>query len=578
MKNNMRRQDSMLNFDLEELPSILKQKPEEIPLETDVDQEEMAPDQIPEISDIPTIIPNVSVIDLTKTRVYEGDCLRLLKLLPDNSIDCIITDPPYGYFFMGKAWDQDVMTVEVCKEMLRVLKDGGFCFIMSAPRLDVLTEMASRLKQAGFDIKFSPIYWAYASGFTKAENLSKKIDNRKFTEWCHEKGISLKGLTNSQIKELKKMWAEEVYHMEYSETMFQHPGRGNRSYQSSAEIFSQDRGNNKVSLKVSPYGQDHLNNGHESWSSDTKIPSYISKPKLISPESQKYDGIYGGFQPKPAVEVIIVAKKPNRKKQTNIDQVLENGKGGTYLDRCRIPSNYTELLNQPPDKKVSSKEQEKLIKKMVGGRLTQPAMSAGGEIRSGFKIRIGEQDSPDSVEIDARGRFPANLIVSDDILNTDYKVGDSEFSDIFSLDRWFNLNIQNTPKEIRDAFPFIQIAKPCKSEKDKGCEEIPESQTKGGGGMNNKEAGRKFGSIKTKGHNYHPTVKPVSLMEFLIALSPTLPGDIICDPFSGSGTTLIAAKLKDRIGIGFEWMNKYVKIAEARLKAIQTQKSLLSFL
>ena len=62
---------------------------------------------------------------MSETKLYLGDCLEKLKELEDNSIDSIVTDPPYGISFMGKKWDYDVPKVEVWKECLRVLKPGG---------------------------------------------------------------------------------------------------------------------------------------------------------------------------------------------------------------------------------------------------------------------------------------------------------------------------------------------------------------------------------------------------------------------------------------------------------------------
>ncbi|KKM84431.1 hypothetical protein LCGC14_1299140, partial [marine sediment metagenome] len=73
--------------------------------------------------------------------LYNNDCFNVMKELEDNSIDLIVTDPPYGYSFMGKNWDKAVVGVEIWKECLRVLKPGAFAFIMSAPRQDVLSRM-----------------------------------------------------------------------------------------------------------------------------------------------------------------------------------------------------------------------------------------------------------------------------------------------------------------------------------------------------------------------------------------------------------------------------------------------------
>jgi hypothetical protein len=110
--------------------------------------------------------------------LYLGDCLEVLKTFPDESIDTIVTDPPYGYSFMNKDWDKAVIGVETWKECLRVLKPGAFAAIMSSPRQDVLARMIVNLQDAGFRTDFTSLYHTFASGFPKAANVSKLVDKR----------------------------------------------------------------------------------------------------------------------------------------------------------------------------------------------------------------------------------------------------------------------------------------------------------------------------------------------------------------------------------------------------------------
>lgn len=136
-------------------------------------------------------------------QILNGDCLERLKALPDNSMDSIVTDPPYGLKFMGKKWDYDVPAVEVWEECLRVLKPGGHLLAFSGTRTQ--HRMACRIEDAGFDLRdmvtflydtnetakaliesLSPeqikmldatfgrdcmAAWAYGSGFPKSHNL-----------------------------------------------------------------------------------------------------------------------------------------------------------------------------------------------------------------------------------------------------------------------------------------------------------------------------------------------------------------------------------------------------------------------
>ena len=113
-----------------------------------------------------------------RNSILLGDSQQRLKSVPDNSIDLLVTDPPYGMKFMGKAWDKALPKVEIWKECLRVLKPGAFAFVMCIPRQDLLGRMIADLEAAGFDAGFTSIYWAFASGFPKAQNIGKAIDRK----------------------------------------------------------------------------------------------------------------------------------------------------------------------------------------------------------------------------------------------------------------------------------------------------------------------------------------------------------------------------------------------------------------
>ena len=102
-----------------------------------------------------------------------GDCLERLRDLPDCSVDACVTDPPYGLSFMGKAWDYDVPTVEVWREVLRVLKPGGHLLAFAGTRTQ--HRMAVQIEDAGFEIR-DMIAWVYGSGFPKSLDVSKAID------------------------------------------------------------------------------------------------------------------------------------------------------------------------------------------------------------------------------------------------------------------------------------------------------------------------------------------------------------------------------------------------------------------
>lgn len=109
-------------------------------------------------------------------KLFLGDCLEVLKTFDDNSIDSIVTDPPAGISFMGKAWDHDkggrdnwiAWMKEIAEECLRVLKPGGHAFVWSLPRTSHWT--ATAWEDAGFEPR-DRIAHVFGSGFPKSHNL-----------------------------------------------------------------------------------------------------------------------------------------------------------------------------------------------------------------------------------------------------------------------------------------------------------------------------------------------------------------------------------------------------------------------
>lgn len=110
---------------------------------------------------------------MNRYEIHLGNCLEVLKGIPDNSVDSIVTDPPYGLAFMGKKWDYDVPEQAIWQECLRVLKPGGHLLAFAGTRTQ--HRMAVRIEDAGFEIR-DMIAWVYGSGFPKSMDVSKAID------------------------------------------------------------------------------------------------------------------------------------------------------------------------------------------------------------------------------------------------------------------------------------------------------------------------------------------------------------------------------------------------------------------
>lgn len=112
--------------------------------------------------------------------IYIGDCLEVLKDITDNSIDSIVTDPPYGISFMAKRWDYDVPSVEVWRECMRVLKPGGHMLVACGTRTQ--HRMVVNIEDAGFEIR-DVVTWLYGQGFPKSLNIGKATESEDWDGW-----------------------------------------------------------------------------------------------------------------------------------------------------------------------------------------------------------------------------------------------------------------------------------------------------------------------------------------------------------------------------------------------------------
>ena len=120
-------------------------------------------------------------------KIYCGDCITLMQQIDDNSIDAIVTDPPYELGFMGKEWDNTgiAYNINLWKEAFRILKPGGYLLSFGGSR--TYHRMVCAIEDAGFEIR-DMIEWVYGSGFPKSHNIGKAIDKLQCNErkWISE--------------------------------------------------------------------------------------------------------------------------------------------------------------------------------------------------------------------------------------------------------------------------------------------------------------------------------------------------------------------------------------------------------
>jgi site-specific DNA-methyltransferase (adenine-specific) len=168
---------------------------------------------IPEIGDHDSIPENIEpttkqgdVIQLANHVLYCSDNLEIMKGIESNSIDSIVTDPPYGIDFMSTTtgWDKNVPGGEWARECLRVLKPGGHLISFAATR--TFHKLVTNLENAGFEVR-DTINWLYFSGFPKSLDLSKAIDKHFGVE---REIVGIKERNNSQVfTEIGQLKAEK---------------------------------------------------------------------------------------------------------------------------------------------------------------------------------------------------------------------------------------------------------------------------------------------------------------------------------------------------------------------------------
>ncbi len=445
-----------------------------------------------------------------------GDCIDVMKTLPANSIDSLVTDPPYGWRFMGKAWDgADIVdkankdlgrvgemkmfsdgklrkrrlrpaqaagkyeltneanfafqkwTEEWAREAFRILKPGAHALIFCGPR--TYHRMATGVEDAGFEIR-DQLQWIFGSGFPKSLDISKGIDK------CFGKS-----------------------------------GKKVGSKGTSPDI----RGN----------------------SYDGQVTS--TRPRLdnpiIEPESAAAAAWQGwGTALKPANEPIVLARKP-LEKNTVSKNVLKWGTGGLNIDGSRIASIDSHKLAKNWERKAPA-----------GFRDGNHTLYGAGEISEGFE----------AYNKASQGRFPSNVLFDEDaarMLDEQSKGYGRSAGNYPSNSRGTGMGTTYLPKKPQGtlygdsggASRFFYVAKTSKNERNAGLD----------------------GSVST-----HPTVKPFKLMRYLINLiTPT--GGIVLEPFLGSGTTGAVAVACGYKFIGIEREKEYFEIARARIKDVKLKSS-----
>lgn len=429
-------------------------------------------------------------------RVLAGDCVDVLRTLPDCSVDAVVTDPPYGLEFMGAAWDNPKMLGQMATghelrgafayggthsrgyadndgyafqawcytwatEVFRVLKPGGHMVAFGGTR--TWHRLTTAVEDAGFEIR-DTIMWLYGSGMPKSHNVSKAIDK-------------LHGAERPVVRQVRQR------------------GGGTEHV-------------NRVNAERHGYRPDGYQKGENVL--DVTVPA--------TDDAARWDGWGTGL--KPAVEPAVLARKP-LSEGTVAGNVLHHGTGALHIDACRTDLGFV------PDE----------------GRLQRQSSPTAGMAGLG-----GSGYSPTHVQpmYNTAGRWPANVTLDEAAaaeLDTQSGVlppgnhparrGGNRSGGVYALGHSGTQGERRTT-DAGGASRFFYVAKAPKKER------------------------------PTVGGVTHPTVKPLTLMRWLVRLV-TPPGGTVLDPFAGSGTTVEAALLEGFDVIAVEKMAEYVPLIEFRI-------------
>jgi len=532
-------------------------------------------------------------------KLLHGDCLDVMRALPENSVDSVVTDPPYGLSkdpdiaevmrhwlaneeysngsggFMGKSWDSFVPGPRYWREVLRVLKPGGVCLVFAGTRTADLMSIALRF--AGFQIR-DTLCWLYGSGFPKSHDIAKAIDKAAGVEREVVGHQRLTGNACVPTKDKGGTYGVGVGTVPPQDVPLTAPATPE------AELWDGWGTALKPSwepilLAMAPRDGTFANNAL-TWG----VAGINVDGCRVAPTGERLGG--GGeshcsFQGKegwsrPWMDSESHQKRHAEKIRSNVEHATQQG---------RWPSNL--LLSHSPGcvRTGTRRVKASVVTNPVATRRTlSSAVSDSGKGRVGATMPRTGYASPDGTEEVAAYECTADdcpIRMLDEQSGTlksnsgnlawsnrtrpngiygKYGAGPtSGISDTGGASRFFT----NLDGETR----FLYCPKASRREREAGLEGMEEQDSEdisGGSGTAHPKADA-YQARKSARRNPHPTVKSLALMRWLCRLCATPTGGVVLDPFMGSGTTGVACVEEGRDFIGIEQNAEYLDIARARI-------------
>lgn len=523
-------------------------------------------------------------------QIHVGDCIEAMRAMPDNSVDAIVTDPPYGLTsarpsgrskategavmkgFMGLAWDGDVPSVEIWSECLRVLKPGGHLLAFAGTRTQ--HRMAVRIEDAGFEIR-DMIAWVYGSGFPKSHNgewggtalkpalepitmARKPLAGTVAANWA-EHGTGALNIDACRVPIDKDADASQIRTMNRS---VREVGDGWGMSTVSGDTPSVVRPDGRWPANVIHDGSDEVvgafpetksggyppEGGQRSQVSTYGKPTARGEQKFTSSEgSAARFFCQSGFEDEEWLEAqfpALIAGSPLCLQRladciAQSDAAISVLPEGNLLSVARAPS-----TNVTPTQS----------RQIASCAITAIQHIANGSWQGLQREKHFQSPSPVSVAASLTPTGTMTITLSHSEL--DGYAGSITFSITQT-----SLEVGAKGSELSPGNRFIYCAKASRKDRNEG---VGSSDTPAGGtGATMRE--REDADWPARNGNHHPTVKPTDLMRYLVRLV-TPPGGTVLDPFMGSGSTGKAAVLEGFRFIGCELSAEYSAIAKARIE------------
>ena len=495
---------------------------------------------------------------MKKTKLMLGDNIESLKKLPDNSIDSVVTDPPYGLSFMNKKWDYDVPSVDFWKEVYRVLKPGGHILSFGGTR--TYHRMVVNIEDAGFEIR-DQIMWLYGSGFPKSHNIGKAVDKLEGNERevvGEMKGAGSTGTTYISGQEHYDGLDKGVFKSSYIGTKGQSPYEGWGTALKPA--------NEPICVARKPLSEKSVAENVLKWGTG----------------GINVDGCRVGN------ETIMTNMKNTKGGLYNLGNEDRTNEVENTFNEGRFPANI--ILECICDEVIKGEKGDRKPRPKVNDHNENSVFGIGG-------VGVENYDYNDKGDTHTDPNCPCRLL--------DEQSGESKSRskypepDISSMSMTYydgkeyekgvvkGLKKEQTKEGFTDkggASRFFYQAKVSKAERNMGLDGFVEVEVRDfrHGSEVSKDNryridkdGNKTSKIELmKSKNTHPTVKPINLMAYLCRLI-TPQGGVVLDPFMGSGSTGIASQLEGFRFVGMEMDPDYFKIAESRINSYEEYKKFL---